>query len=989
MRPRPLAPMPRRRRRRKGRPGRIAVTVAVLALAAAAAWLVVRPAGRQEALALGAQAHALVGRAESLLPHRASASPPRLEPLTRPGRPPAPALPGAGSGRITHAQLAELLTAAWGLVPTDIGPAYGDVGIHTPGRAAIEAAAGAGDFGVAPGGRFRPASPVTRLFLAQALVGALALGPEAARLNRAPAVSDAGAIPARDWGAARLALGLGLLPALHGAFQPDAYVTPAAAQAAIRRARQLPGDALARVLGPMATSVTAVVRPTVLEPGQTASLSAAVHDGELALPVPVSWSASGGQVAGGVFLPAPGATSATVSARVAGGRAVARVRVVIQAPLRLVAVSPPPAVLADQSATFSFAVVDRRGRRVRADDGRRVAIRLVPPSGPVVTAVPVDHGGVVHFVYRPSLLGHYRLEATAHGLGAADTRVVVVPGSLGSLSILSSATSLGAGGRLSLSATVLTSGTSSQTPKRVPVTVSAALQSPSGASVALGQWSAVAMTATTSPPVPVASLGPLTGPATLVVNLSAPGGAFLPARISIPVAGRGRLALGANHATITAGSALLVTADVPGSAASGAPLSLAITAPDGGPLAPMRQILNHGRAQFLLSPNQAGTYRLRVGGPGFSPAATAVVVRAGAPVRALALLNTPFPAPGAPLALRPWLVDAHANPVPGPTLDVTWRFTARPHAPWHRATVASGASLPLTKPPPGTDCSVAVRLSAPALKLASHALLPCSVTSSPALIASGTGVFLSYWVARDASPAGIVAQAVRARVHTLYVEVAIPGTGFWGEPGLDRLLTPAHSAGLSVVAWVPANLGDPARDTAAAKAALSYRTPLGQRVDGLGADFEGHLGPSLLRPYLRAVRAAAGPARVVCAVAEPPTNLIVPYALLGAYADVLMPMDYWQSTQSPVTFADAFRAVSTSVALVRSEAPDRAVVPVLQGYDPFTAGGTGVYNPGPLAEDGALAAARAAGAQGAAFFQWGTLTAAEWRVVARAGRTAF
>lgn len=807
--------------------------------------------------------------------------------------------------------------------------------------------------------------------------------------GRPLAVSDAGAIPPQDRGAVRLIMALGVMGAVGSRFAPDAYVAPAAAAHAIELARSVSDATLARALAPLATSVTAVASPLVVEPGQTVQVSAAVHDGELALPLPVDWSATGGVVAGGTFVPAARNETATLLARVPDSRVRANVEVTVEVPSRLVAERPPPAVLADQTTAFTFAVVNALGRVVQADSGRAVTVRLVPPSGPVVVARPLDRAGLVTFDYRPTLLGRYRLEASARGLAPATARLTVVPGSLGSLSILSSATSLGTGGRLSLAATVLPAAGVGPVPEAVPVTMTAVLDPPTAGPVPLGAWRGSAPTALTSLPVTLANLGPLTGPGTLVVNLTSPGGAFLPARIDIPIAGSGRLRLSPVERTLTAGSGLLLTASADAPATLRVPLSLAITAPDGGPLAPMRQMLDHGRAQFLLTPNAVGTYRLEVSGPGLSGASASVTVRPSPPDRLEALLATPFPAPGTALSLRLWALDAHQNPVAGPALDVRWRYIGRRDAPWHRATATSGATLALPKPPPGTDCSVDVRLAAPALHLRSERILPCTITPAPADIVSGTGVFLSYWVARDAPPDRIVAQAVREGVHTLYVEVAIPGTGFWGEPGLDRLLAPAHAAGLAVVAWVPADLGNPARDTAAARAALAYRTPLGQRVDGLSADFEGRLAASVIGPYLRAVRAAAGPRRVVCAVADPPTNLAIPYALMGRYADVLMPMDYWQTTESPTTFADAFRAVSTSVALVRSEAPDRGVVPVLQGYDPFSLGGTGVYNPGPLAENGALAGALSAGAQGAAFFQWGTLTDAEWTMIAKAGRAPF
>lgn len=990
--------MPRRRRRRQGRPGRILLSLGLVLLLGVGAWALVRPGGRDVVLALGQSAtHALeqVGR---LLP-RTDAPAARPTPTRVAPTPPArttTALAGAGPNRVSRAQLAELLTTAFGLTPSDIGPVFTDIRASTPGAAAIEAAAGAGDFGQAPGGRFRPAAPVTRLVLAQALVGALGLGPEAARMNgQAPAVADAGTLPESDWGTVRIVTALGLLPAVHGDFEPGVDATPGVVQAALAAARSVSGIALGRVLGALATSVTAVATPDVVEPGQSVSLSAVAKDGELALPVAVRWSASGGTLAGGVFVPADRDETAVLSASVSGARRVGRALVQVEVPARLVAVRPPSVVLADQAVVFSFAVVRTNGETVSADNGRRVTIRLTPPSGGVVTRTAVDRDGQVTFDERPSVLGVYRLEADSAGLGTADVHFSVVPGSLGSLSLLSNTTALAPGERLSLATGVLATPGSGRVPKTVPVTMTAVLDGAGGSDVPVGSWQgSAASTSLTGQPVPLASVGPFAGPATLVVTLTSPGGAFLPAQISVPVAGSGSLQLLPAERAVTAGDQLLVTATANASAGASfppVPLTLSITAPDGGPLAPMRQILDHGRAQFLLPLDMAGTYRLAVSGSGFTGATTQVTVRPGRATSLLALLPSPFASSRAGLSLRVWAVDAHRNPLTTTApIRVVWRFRGRRGAPWHRVAAESGATIPLPAAPPGSDCSVAVRLEAPSLALRAHQILPCTLEAAPAASIAGTGIFLSYWVARDASAAGIVDQAVRDHVHTLYVEVAIPGTGFWGEPGLDRLLAPAHAAGLAVIAWVPANLGDPARDTAAARAALTYTTPLGQRVDGLAADFEGQLGARVVLPYLRAVRAAAGAGRVVAAVADPPTTSItVPYALFATYANVLMPMDYWQNSESLDTYADAYRAVASAVALVRSEAPGSVVEPVLQAYDPFAPGGTGVYNPEPLAEDGALGGARAAGALGAAFFQWGTLTNAEWRVVAGAGTTPF
>ncbi|MCL6594590.1 MAG: S-layer homology domain-containing protein [Firmicutes bacterium] len=978
MRSRAVPPSRLSRRRRPARRRRAAwgAAAAALALAALAAG-----AARPRIAALLAPA----GARPAMTPSPARPPRPSAPPVAAPQ--PAP-LPGAGPDRVSRAQLAVLLAAAWNLTPTDIGPAYRDVGPGTPGRAAIEAAAGAGDFGPDPGGAFRPAAAVTRLFLAEALVDALGLGPEASLLaDSPPPVRDAAAIPRRDWGSARLAVALALVPAEGGSFRPTAPVTPAQATAAVARARSLTPWDLAPALAPLATRVDVRAAAAATEPDRPVAVSATVRAGELVLPVPVVWRATGGVVAQGALFPTVSSGAAVVRAQVPGGRASGEVRVRVEAPARLRALSPPPAVLADQRVTFAFAVATAGGETVTADGGRAVRIQLRPPAGPAVAAVPLDRAGVVRFSYRPSVLGTYVLTASAPHLSPVQVRFSVVPARLGALSLLVSAPAAVAGGRLAVDGAVATPARAGRLPDRVPVTLTAVLRRPDGGAVGVGRWQGEVG----ARPLPLARLASLPGPGTLVLDLSSPGGALAPARALVPVAPRGRLSLAPAQTRVTAGQSLVLTATAPG-APQGTALSLAMVAPDGAPLAPVAQLLSHGRAQFLLTPHQSGRYRLEVSGPGLLPAQASLFVLPGPAAALRAALASPFPPAGQGPHLVVAAVDGSGNPVPVPAIDIAWRY-AQGGDGWRRTRLAGGGTLALP-PARGSSCAVAVRLTAPGSGLPPDAqVLPCREGSTPGAAAFGPGLFLSYWVARDASPRAIVNAALKAGVRTLYVEVAIPGTGFWGQPGLDRLLPVAHESGIAVLAWVPANLRRPDADLATARAALAYRTPDGLGVDGLAADFEGDLDPHRVAAYLRALRSAAGPERALCAVAPMPTRLAVPYAAMARYADVLMPMAYWQANDVPVAYAGAYRTALSAVALVRSQAPSAAVVPILQGYDPDSAGGSGVYSPGLLAERGALAGALAAGARGVAFFQWGTLTPAEWRAVRMAaampfGRTA-
>lgn len=243
------------------------------------------------------------------------------------------------------------------------------------------------------------------------------------------------------------------------------------------------------------------------------------------------------------------------------------------------------------------------------------------------------------------------------------------------------------------------------------------------------------------------------------------------------------------------------------------------------------------------------------------------------------------------------------------------------------------------------------------------------------------GLWLPYWIWKATPANRLVAQARRSGVATIYLEVATSANGFYGRAGLRTLLPLAHRHGLRVVAWVYADLSRPALDFANVRSVLAFTAPGGLKVAGLALDLEGAGGPPAwaLEAELALARRRLGPAGALLAVTEPDAAL--PYRAIARYANAIAPMDYWHGRMQGMGYPIAYRAVAASIRTIRAAAPGASISVILQAFDMFTPSGRGVYAPTAAELSGAVAAARAGGAQGVSYYQWGTVSAAEWRVV--------
>lgn len=165
----------------------------------------------------------------------------------------------------------------------------------------------------------------------------------------------------------------------------------------------------------------------------------------------------------------------------------------------------------------------------------------------------------------------------------------------------------------------------------------------------------------------------------------------------------------------------------------------------------------------------------------------------------------------------------------------------------------------------------------------------------------------------DAEPS--VADMAEHGVKTLYLQTARwnkpdpdSKANFQDVPAVERWLTAAHAHGMKVIGWYLPAYDDMTRDVRRTKAIALYRTPAGQKFDGLGIDVEykGQM-PSLaawnraVATHAQRVRSALGSRYAVAAIVPAPLAMEVrpqswvgfPWKSLAAVSNVFMPMAYW------------------------------------------------------------------------------------------------
>ena len=258
-------------------------------------------------------------------------------------------------------------------------------------------------------------------------------------------------------------------------------------------------------------------------------------------------------------------------------------------------------------------------------------------------------------------------------------------------------------------------------------------------------------------------------------------------------------------------------------------------------------------------------------------------------------------------------------------------------------------------------------------------------------VVAGKGMWLTLGLFATGDADTLARAAEADGITHMYVESAISPLGFHGEKSVGRLIEAAHKRHIAVIAWVYPYLYDVASDVDLTRRVAAYRTPSGQRFDGMAADLEQNVQLWNVRAYSQLVRAYLGTGYLLVGVPYPPQSFAeYPFAELARSYNVIAPMDYWHQTQSAngldyghmqYGYDYARRYASDSVTDIRRVSGHVPVSPIGQTFDDFGRLEMGPNAPGPEEIRGFLDGSKASGAIGASFFQWMTTTDAEWHAI--------
>lgn len=311
--------------------------------------------------------------------------------------------------------------------------------------------------------------------------------------------------------------------------------------------------------------------------------------------------------------------------------------------------------------------------------------------------------------------------------------------------------------------------------------------------------------------------------------------------------------------------------------------------------------------------------------------------------------------PGTDLAFSAWATDARGNP-------------------WYNVAIAQGSGwiwggdVRMDQPNPATEQVNGKPIWAPM---------------------AGKGMYATNYLVHHSDVNALVQAAKKAGITHIYTEVAITRYGFYAQDSLNRLIPVAHKAGLTVIAWIYTNLDNIGDDARMTELVANYRTPDGDRADGLLMDIEEVTDSASVYMYGQLARAILGPdVLFVASVFHPYVRPGYPYAAIAASFNVIAPMDYWHSRKNHTYSDDTVeRFVSVSIQTIRAAMSIAGGTPLPveetgQTYDMYTAAFTGWKDAPTAAEVTAdMRTAREIGCIGVGFYEWQTTTQDEWQTI--------
>jgi hypothetical protein len=196
----------------------------------------------------------------------------------------------------------------------------------------------------------------------------------------------------------------------------------------------------------------------------------------------------------------------------------------------------------------------------------------------------------------------------------------------------------------------------------------------------------------------------------------------------------------------------------------------------------------------------------------------------------------------------------------------------------------------------------------------------------------GLGVWVDiYDTSAWAHPVAAVKDMAAHSVRTLYLQTSNYNRNgpFVNKAGVIAFLDAANKAHIDVVAWYLPGFARPPEDVQRSMAAITFRTPAGNRFAGFGLDIE---SPAVSDTQLRtqrliaesaSLRSDAGESYPLAAIIPQPRGLVhhptywpgFPYQNLAAAYDVMMPMTYFSWSTHGTN--GAHQIVSQNIELIR------------------------------------------------------------------------
>lgn len=165
-------------------------------------------------------------------------------------------------------------------------------------------------------------------------------------------------------------------------------------------------------------------------------------------------------------------------------------------------------------------------------------------------------------------------------------------------------------------------------------------------------------------------------------------------------------------------------------------------------------------------------------------------------------------------------------------------------------------------------------------------------------ITVGKGIWINIWN-YPANPEMYCEQLRSKGIDTIYLQISRSNTPAIKDPvNLNRIIKSAHERNIKVIGWTYSFLKNPISDAQKFIQAVNYKTPDGDKLDGLAADIEEITNARAIETFAKAVRKSVGPKFPLIAITFSP---VLKRAEPRHYAwktiannfDIIAPMTYW------------------------------------------------------------------------------------------------